>query len=170
MQEVRILKGVRHPNVLFFRGICLTPPMIITELCEHGSVNDVINLTVRMSQPNSTLMLGGDKRAMLEEHMAWIGRVRLMLDAAKGMLYLHSKDLLHCDLKSLNLLVDKAWTCKVADFGLSRCAPAFHPLQLVRVFQMRTTPCVEQSTDSPERDYCIFLHTYAPVPARGRCP
>eukprot|EP00892_Ulva_mutabilis_P012726 jgi/Ulvmu1/9826/UM056_0067.1 len=120
VREVRILKGVRHPNVLFFRGICLNPPMIITELCEHGSVSDVITLTVRMSQPQSTLMLSPDKRAMLEEHMQWLGRVRLALDAAKGMLYLHSKDLLHCDLKSLNLLVDKAWTCKVADFGLSR--------------------------------------------------
>ena len=124
VQEVRILKGVRHPNVLFFRGICLNPPMIITELCEHGSVSDVITLTVRMSQPNSTLMLSADKRAMLEEHMQWVGRVRLALDAAKGMLYLHSKDLLHCDLKSLNLLIDKAWTCKVADFGLSRCGAA----------------------------------------------
>jgi serine/threonine protein kinase len=121
-QEVRILKGVRHPNVLFFRGICLQPPMIITELCEHGSVSDVISLTARALSPSSTLAIAADKRAMLVERMTWPGRVRLALDAAKGMLYLHNKDLLHCDLKSPNLLVDKAWTCKVADFGLSRCA------------------------------------------------
>ena len=95
--------------------------MIITELCEHGSVSDVIQLTVRISQPNSTILISAEKREQICEHMQWAGRVRLMLDAAKGMLYLHNKDLLHCDLKSLNLLIDKTWTCKVADFGLSRC-------------------------------------------------
>jgi serine/threonine protein kinase len=95
--------------------------MIITELCEHGSVSDVIALTVRMSAPDSTLMMSYEKRQMMQEKMQWSGRVKLALDAAKGMLYLHNKDLLHCDLKSLNLLVDKSWTCKVADFGLSRC-------------------------------------------------
>jgi serine/threonine-protein kinase CTR1 len=121
LQEVKILKGIRHPNVLFFRGICVNPPMIITELCEHGSVSDVIQLTVRISQPNSTILVSAEKREQIHEHMQWAGRVRLMLDAAKGMLYLHNKDLLHCDLKSLNLLIDKTWTCKVADFGLSRC-------------------------------------------------
>jgi serine/threonine protein kinase len=121
---VRILKGVRHPNVLFFRGICLQPPMIITELCEHGSVSDVIALTARILSASSTIAIAPEKRLLLLERMLWPGRVRLALDAAKGMLYLHTKDLLHCDLKSPNLLVDKAWTCKVADFGLSRCAAA----------------------------------------------
>jgi serine/threonine protein kinase len=122
VQEVRILKGIRHPNVLFFRGLCLQPPMIITELCDHGSVSDVIDLTNRMNKPNGFVVISDEKRAMYNEHMSWGGRVKLALDAAKGMLYLHTKDLLHCDLKSLNLLVDRAWTCKVADFGLSRCA------------------------------------------------
>ena len=122
VQEVRILKGIRHPNVLFFRGICLQPPMIITELCDHGSVSDIIALYNRMTAPNPTILVSPEKQRLYEEHMAWPGRVRLALDAAKGMLYLHSKDLLHCDLKSLNLLVDKSWMCKVADFGLSRCA------------------------------------------------
>ena len=103
LQEVKILKGIRHPNVLFFRGICVNPPMIITELCEHGSVSDVIQLTVRISQPKSTILISAEKREQICEHMQWAGRVRLMLDAAKGMLYLHNKDLLHCDLKSLNL-------------------------------------------------------------------
>jgi serine/threonine protein kinase len=36
------------------------------------------------------------------------------------MLQLHSKQILHRDLKSANLLVDKHWRVKVADFNLSR--------------------------------------------------
>jgi serine/threonine protein kinase len=95
--------------------------MIITELCDHGSVSDVIELTNRVSQPNSTLIVTDEKREMYLQRMVWAGRVKLALDAAKGMLYLHDKGLLHCDLKSLNLLVDGSWTCKVGDFGLSRC-------------------------------------------------
>merc|ERR1712137_262211 len=37
--------------------------------------------------------------------------------------YLHSKKLIHRDLKSENLLVNNSWTCKVADFGISTVRP-----------------------------------------------
>ena len=42
------------------------------------------------------------------------------------MLYLHSRSpaVLHRDLKSANLLVDKHWRAKVADFNLSRVVQA----------------------------------------------
>jgi serine/threonine protein kinase len=33
--------------------------------------------------------------------------------------YLHSKKLIHRDLKPQNLLVNNKWVCKVADFGVS---------------------------------------------------
>jgi len=51
----------------------------------------------------------------------------MAIDAARGMLYLHTSTpnkpiIVHRDLKSLNLLVDKDWNCKVADFGLSKAS------------------------------------------------
>ena len=41
-----------------------------------------------------------------------------LLDAAKGMLYLHKIGMVHRDLKSPNLLVDSTWRVKVADFNM----------------------------------------------------
>ena len=49
-------------------------------------------------------------------------RLSMAYDVAKGMNYLHKRNppIVHRDLKSPNLLVDKKYTVKVCDFGLSR--------------------------------------------------
>ncbi|KAL0336979.1 UNVERIFIED_CONTAM: Serine/threonine-protein kinase CTR1 [Sesamum calycinum] len=49
-------------------------------------------------------------------------RLSMAYDVAKGMNYLHKHNppIVHRDLKSPNLLVDRKYTVKVADFGLSR--------------------------------------------------
>ncbi len=40
-------------------------------------------------------------------------------DIALGMLYLHERKVLHCDLKSSNILLNDSWSIKLCDFGLS---------------------------------------------------
>jgi len=47
-------------------------------------------------------------------------RLDIALDAARGMRHLASLGLVHRDLAARNVLVDSAYTAKVADFGLSR--------------------------------------------------
>jgi len=37
-----------------------------------------------------------------------------------AMRYLHSRSILHCDLKSSNILIDESWNARICDFGLSR--------------------------------------------------
>ncbi|KAK9278000.1 hypothetical protein L1049_027557 [Liquidambar formosana] len=102
--EVRIMKRVRHPNVVLFMGaITRTPNLsIVTEFLPRGSLYRLIH------RPNNQL----DERR----------RLRMALDAARGMNYLHNCTpvIVHRDLKSPNLLVDKNWVVKVCDFGLSR--------------------------------------------------
>jgi serine/threonine protein kinase len=49
--------------------------------------------------------------------------IKMAMDVAEGMAYLHSKNIIHRDLKSHNLLVDESWTVKVADFGYAKALP-----------------------------------------------
>jgi serine/threonine protein kinase len=53
--------------------------------------------------------------------LPWLAQA---LDAAKGMLYLHRRGIVHRDLKSPNLLVDSTWRVKVRPGGPP--APARH--------------------------------------------
>ncbi|XP_062027815.1 serine/threonine-protein kinase CTR1 isoform X2 [Rosa rugosa] len=106
LREVAIMKRVRHPNVVLFMGAVTKRPhlSIVTEYLPRGSLYRLIH------RPASGELL--DHRR----------RLRMALDVAKGINYLHclSPPIVHWDLKSPNLLVDKNWTAKVCDFGLSR--------------------------------------------------
>ncbi|KAI7744252.1 hypothetical protein M8C21_008251, partial [Ambrosia artemisiifolia] len=106
LREVSIMKRVRHPNVVLFMGAVTVRPhfSIVTEYLPRGSLFRLLHLPAA------------------GESMDQRRRLRMALDVAKGINYLHclSPPVVHWDLKSPNLLVDKNWTVKVCDFGLSR--------------------------------------------------
>lgn len=106
LREVAIMKRVRHPNVVLFMGAVTKRPhlSIVTEYLPRGSLFRLIHSTAA-----GEIL---DKRK----------RLRMALDVAKGLNYLHrlKPPIVHWDLKSPNLLVDKNWAVKVCDFGLSR--------------------------------------------------
>lgn len=62
------------------------------------------------------------------ETLSFSMRSQVALGSARGILYLHAEanpPVIHRDIKTSNILLDSQNHAKVADFGLSRLAPAF---------------------------------------------
>lgn len=127
-KEASMMAAMRHPNVVMYLGVCTDPPLVVTEYCARGSLCDVLK-RARSAAMNAAAAAspgnGGANAAAAAAAAAaldWPRRLAMALDAAKGMNYLHSSDppVIHRDLKSPNLLVDKHWRVKVCDFNLSR--------------------------------------------------
>ncbi|CAL5363799.1 unnamed protein product [Camellia sinensis] len=98
LREVAIMKRVHHPNVVLFMGAVTQRPhlSIVTEYLPRGSLYRLIH------------------RADAGEVLDQRRHLCMALDVAKGINYLHclSPPVVHWDLKSPNLLVDKNWMVK----------------------------------------------------------
>ncbi|GAA0152162.1 non-receptor serine/threonine protein kinase [Lithospermum erythrorhizon] len=102
--EISILSRLRHPNVILFLGACTKPPRLsmITEFMEMGSLYYLIHSS-------------GQKKKI-----SWRKRLKMLRDICRGLMCMHRMKIVHRDLKSANCLVNKHWTVKICDFGLSR--------------------------------------------------
>ncbi|KAL9259688.1 Serine/threonine-protein kinase EDR1-like protein [Drosera capensis] len=95
--EVRIMRRLRHPNIVLFVGAVTRPPnlSIVSEYLPRGSLYRIIH------RPYCDI----DEKC----------RIKMALDVARGMNCLHTSTptIVHRDLKSPNLLVDDNWNVKV---------------------------------------------------------
>lgn len=70
-----------------------------------------------------------DKRLHVQDNSAvlsWISRLNIALGTARGLQFLHTiaeKPLIHCDIKSANILLDHNNLPRIGDFGLAREGP-----------------------------------------------
>ncbi|GAM27145.1 hypothetical protein SAMD00019534_103200, partial [Acytostelium subglobosum LB1] len=91
------------------------------------------------------LISGGDLGTLLYDSTAikipWSLKLNLAKDIAEGMVYLHSKNIMHRDLKSNNLLIGDDWSVKICDFGFAK---------IIAPHTMTTTICGTDEWMSPE--------------------
>ncbi|GJW98872.1 kinase-like domain, phloem protein 2-like protein [Tanacetum coccineum] len=135
-KEIRTLSCYRHENLISLLGFCNRggEMVLIYEYACRGSLDRLLSLPA----------------------LTWTHRLRICIDAAKGLSFLHDPNgtqqrVLHCDIKSSNILLDKNMAAKVSDFGLSKMGPANQQYSLL----------VTSALGTP--GYCdpIFLDTYS---------
>jgi len=144
IEELNLLKKLRHPNILLYLGANITGPnfFLVTEFCDLGNLFDFLH-----NNPRSEL--------------AEADRIRIALEIAKGVNYLHSFDppILHRDLKSLNILLDKNMTVKIADFGWARLRD-IHMTKQRGTFQWMAPEVIKKNSYTEKADifsYGIIL-------------
>ncbi|KAJ6855468.1 hypothetical protein NC651_040205 [Populus alba x Populus x berolinensis] len=110
VNELESLSRLHHKNLVRLLGFCedSNERVLVYEYVHNGTLHDHLH-----KLENSPLM-------------SWPARIKVALDAARGVEYLHRyavPPVIHRDIKSSNILLDSTWTAKVSDFGLSLMGP-----------------------------------------------
>ncbi|KAJ7612495.1 Pkinase-domain-containing protein [Mycena polygramma] len=100
MREVDLVKSLSHPSIVKYEGMARDQDTlsIVLEYAENGSLGQ-------------TLKAFGK----LNERLVASYVVKIL----EGLHYLHSSDVVHCDLKAANILTTKNGNVKLSDFGVS---------------------------------------------------
>ncbi|KAL1338692.1 hypothetical protein AAHE18_10G229800 [Arachis hypogaea] len=101
--EVSVLREARHENVLMLLGSCSEGHnrILVYEYVCNGS------LAQHLSQHSRS-------------PLSWEDRIKVAIGAANGLLYLHSKNIIHRDLRPNNILITHDHHPLLGDFGLAR--------------------------------------------------
>ncbi|PRQ35339.1 putative protein kinase RLK-Pelle-SD-2b family [Rosa chinensis] len=102
--EVSAIGGTNHRNLVQLLGFCNEGQhqLLVYEYMSNGSL--------------ATFLFG-------EPRPNWNTRKKIALGTARGLLYLHeecSNQIIHCDIKPQNILLDDSFTARIADFGVCK--------------------------------------------------
>ncbi|KAF7022935.1 hypothetical protein CFC21_035564 [Triticum aestivum] len=118
-QEVAVWHKLDHPNVTKFIGAIMGARDLNVQT-EHGHLGMPSNICCVVVE----YLAGGALKNFLIKNrrrkLAFKVVVQLALDLARGLSYLHSEKIVHRDVKTENMLLDKTRTVKIADFGVAR--------------------------------------------------
>ncbi|KAF5950290.1 hypothetical protein HYC85_012283 [Camellia sinensis] len=116
LTQVSLVSRLKHENFVELLGYCVEGNLRVLafEFATMGSLHDILHgrKGVQGAQPGPVL--------------DWMQRVRIAIDAARGLEYLHEKVqpyTIHRDIRSSNVLLFEDFKAKIADFNLSNQAP-----------------------------------------------
>ncbi|KAL5231627.1 hypothetical protein ABZP36_030403 [Zizania latifolia] len=106
--EVEAIGRVRHKNLVRLLGYCAEGAhrILVYEYVDNGNLEQWLHGDIGPVSP-----------------LSWDTRMDIVLGTAKGITYLHEglePKVVHRDIKSSNILLDKRWNPKVSDFGLAK--------------------------------------------------
>ncbi|KAK1620312.1 hypothetical protein QYE76_025829 [Lolium multiflorum] len=106
--ELETIGSIKHRNLVSLQAYSLSPAgnLLFYDYMESGSLWDVLHA-------------GSSKKTKLD----WEARLQIALGAAQGLAYLHhdcSPRIIHRDVKSKNILLDKDYVAHLADFGIAK--------------------------------------------------
>ena len=104
--EISVLTQLdKHDHVIEYLGVHKweSTMYIIFEYAEKGDLKHLLDQC--------------RKNMKRELHLSGLFKLKMAYEIASGMEYIHSLDIVHKDLAARNILLDKDFSCKVADFG-----------------------------------------------------
>ncbi|VAI61567.1 unnamed protein product [Triticum turgidum subsp. durum] len=106
--ELETIGSIKHRNLVSLQAYSLSPAgnLLFYEYMESGSLWDVLHAA-------------SSKKTKLD----WEARLQIALGTAQGLAYLHhdcSPRIIHRDVKSKNILLDKDYVAHLADFGIAK--------------------------------------------------
>lgn len=125
--ELQIHSKLAHPNIVeFYRAFSFRQSTyVVLELCENGSLADAIKKRKYFTMPEIR---------------------RFMVQTCGAIKYLHQRNIVHRDLKTGNLFLDRDMNIKVGDFGLAALLVSQNDYGAIR----RTTMCGTPNYLAPE--------------------
>ncbi len=109
-REARVLAAINHPNVVAIHDVAAggheagTEPFLVMELCDGGSLADLLAASRHGSFPADTL-------------------IPILIDTAAGLAALHGAGIVHRDLKPSNVLLSGG-RARIADLGIAVAGPS----------------------------------------------
>nr|DAD29983.1 TPA_asm: hypothetical protein HUJ06_031451 [Nelumbo nucifera] len=102
--EVSVIGRTHHKNLVRLLGFCMEGQhrLLVYEFMSNGTLASFL---FGISKPD------------------WNQRVQIAFGIARGLMYLHeecSTQIIHCDIKPQNILLDDYYTARISDFGLAK--------------------------------------------------
>ncbi|WRX11305.1 Protein kinase domain - like 10 [Theobroma cacao] len=107
--EIGMISALQHPNLVKLYGCCVegNQLLLVYEYMENNCL--------------SRALFGKDATHKLK--LDWPSRQKICLGIARGLAYLHEESrikIVHRDIKTSNVLLDKNLNAKISDFGLAK--------------------------------------------------
>ncbi|PAV82523.1 hypothetical protein WR25_19780 [Diploscapter pachys] len=105
MKEARLMRHLKHVNIVSIYGVAVDqqPPFLLLEFITGGSLIGFLKKAIFWNTDLTTEL-----------------KIKMCLDAARGIEYIHKMVIIHRDIAARNCLITRDKVVKITDFGLSK--------------------------------------------------